>query len=228
MQLDGREDPRVVDHVLGEAARAHGVVVLADAREPIADLRLERVVEQRDERTGVEDETGRREVGPGRERPRRRVGDRSLHCRLELQGRVLGLAVGRRGVRRHEQCGHLLGCEVDVREVVALLRDGVALLDLEGIGGDELDGDAGVAQHVLVAFEHPLRGGQLALLVGGDPLADLAERERAGGLEKQRGQVEQPFDRVHRAGMILPSWCGSDVGRSRASRPSGPARWSWR
>src|SRR5262249_8223998 len=79
----------------------------------------------------------------------------------------------------------------------------VALFDLPGVGRSHLHRDAEVAEHVLVAFEHPLRAVVVALVVGGEPFADLLEGQEPGGLEQQDDQVEQPFQRVHAARIIL-------------------------
>src|SRR2546423_1634454 len=49
VELDGREEPLVVGEALGEAPRAHGVVVLTRPREQSDHPVLERVVDEGDE-----------------------------------------------------------------------------------------------------------------------------------------------------------------------------------
>ena len=98
---------------------------------------------------------------------------------------------------RHEQSPHLVGGEGKLGEVVLILGDAVAGLDLPDVGRGHLDRDAHLAQRVLVPFEHALGRGGVLLLVGGHQRAYLLESQRAAGFQEQCDQVDQAFEGMH-------------------------------
>src|SRR5439155_1531213 len=83
-------------------------------------------------------------------RPPGQPGQRArLDPGLELAHRLLRVALGAGGLRRDEQRRDLLLRELDVGEVVAVLRNAVALVDDPGVGRAHLHRHAEVAEHVL-------------------------------------------------------------------------------
>jgi hypothetical protein len=145
---------------------------------------------------------GRQQEGARRARRERPAGEAGQHAAVgaveQLAHRLLGRVGAAARLRGHEQGGELLGRECDLRQVVGLLRDRVALFHLPDVGGDQLEWDPVVAQGVLVALEHPLRGVLVLLTVGvGKGLADLLEGHGDPRLEQERDQVQQALERLH-------------------------------
>ena len=165
-------------------------------------------------------------VGSGGERS---SGEPRQHASVgpveQLADGALGGGVLVTALRRHQQRSELLRRERDLREVVRVLGDQVALLAAPGVDVDELEGHAEVAQEVLVALEHALGRVDLLLAVGLERLADLFERERGSGLEQQ-GRRGSAAARAVPSGRRPPSLrhhigeMPSDLGRPAAREES--------
>ena len=163
-------------------------------------------------------------VGPGGERSPAQAGQHaSVGPVQELAGSALRCLVLAPALRGHEQRDQLTRLELDLGEVVLLLRDHVALLRPPDVDVHELEGHAVLAEHVLVALEHPLRAVRVGLSVRLQDLPDLLEREGPRGLEEEADEVQQALEWLR--AVALPHRCGiistpcSPTGTTRDPHP---------
>jgi hypothetical protein len=105
-----------------------------------------------------------------------------------------------------EEGDQLARLELDLREVVLVLRDHVALLGAPDVHVDELERHAVLPEDVLVPLEHALGGVGIALSVRLEHPADLFEGERLGRLEEESHEIQQAFQRFR--AVPLPHGCG--------------------
>src|SRR5216110_392438 len=89
--------------------------------------------------------------------------------------------------------------EAGVGQLVVLPEDAVALdaLVLGLLDGQHAQGDAHLADEVLVALEHAPEGG-VVVGVARHPLVDLGPRQRLAGFEQGGHEVDEPFQAIHR------------------------------
>ncbi len=144
---------------------------------------------------------GARQGGHGRRRPLLGQLASQLPERLDPAG-----ALQAHGGGGQVQGGQLVGGQARVLQVVRLLGNPVA--DHPGLGHlvDRLDhdGDAEVAQGLLVPFERPAEGAVI-LGVPGQAVAQLLGGQRPLGMQQGGDQVDQPLQPVHASDATGPA-----------------------
>jgi hypothetical protein len=217
----GADDDLALDPVEAELAElAAGVVVALDV--PATPGEGEAVRVDRAALTAVAE--GRRcPLGDRREQRGQlgRGGQLGDGCRRRVtggtpqlpEGAGAGHAVDPHGDGGEVQRGHLVRLEPRVTQGVALGCDPVAVHRRVGPGdGRDLEGDAHVPEHLLVALEGPAER-RLVGRVPGDALGQLARRQRPRGGEEGGGEVQQPLQLRHP---------GERTGGARAVRGARP------
>jgi len=114
---------------------------------------------------------------------------------------VLAAALG-----RDQQRDELAGLELDLRKVVLVLGDHIALLGAPYVYVDELQRHSVLAEDVFVPFEHALGAIRIGLPVRLQDAADLLEGERLGRLEEESDEIQQALERLR--AVPLPHGCG--------------------